>query len=277
MPKPQAFVLIAALALTPACARPLAQVGGGATTQAAGAIDTISYADYGDLLQTHVTPEGLVDYAALQAQPEGLNAFVAQLGAVSPAAYAGWSEAEQIAFLINAYNAITLQSIINQTPLKQSIRDIPGVWNFKQHQVMGQGLTLDAIEHDILRKDFAEPRIHAALVCAAISCPPLRQEPFTGDSLDAQLDDQTRRWLTGPHGIAIDRDQNRVAISAIFKWFGQDWETQYAAPDRFTGNAQERAALNFISGYLSPEDSAYLAEGGYRLGYLDYSWALNQQ
>ncbi len=275
MLKPIPLLLVAAIALAPACAPPSIQAPADSVT--AAVTEPLDYGDYNDLLKTYVSPTGLVDYGALQAQPAVLESFVAKLGAVSPAAYDSWSEADQIAFLINAYNALTLQSIIAQNPLKQSIRDIPGVWNFKQHRLLGQGLTLDAIEHDILRRQFSEPRIHAALVCAAISCPPLRQEAFTGGDLNAQLDDQVQRWLTSPHGLQIDRDQNRVAISAIFKWFGEDWEAQYAAPDQFTGSPRERGALNFISSYLSPGDRAYLAAGDYRLSYLDYDWALNQQ
>jgi hypothetical protein len=273
MPKPFSVVLVAAIAFTPACALPLGQ----ATAPIAATQDSIDYTTYAEILKTYVSPQGLVDYEALQAEPEALNSFVAQLGAVSPTAYEDWSQPEKIAFLINAYNAITLQSIIAQQPLKQSIRDIVGVWNFKQHPLLGQGLTLDAIEHDILRQDFTEPRIHAALVCAANSCPPLRQEPFTGAALDTQLEDQTQQWIDGPHGFSIDRDQGQVAISKIFQWFGEDWQTQYAAPDEFTGNPTERAVLNFIGNYVSPSDRAYLAAGDYDLRYLDYDWALNQQ
>lgn len=278
MLKPLPFALLAAIALTPACALP--QSSGqttAASTQGATTLNTIDYAAYAEILQTYVDAEGLVDYSALQAERASLDGFVAQLGAISPTAYEGWSEADQIAFLINAYNAITLQSIIDQQPLKASIRHIPGVWNFRQHPVLGQRLTLDAIEHDILRPDFSEPRIHAALVCAAISCPPLRQEPFTGANLEEQLDDQTQRWLDGPHGLSIDRSQNQVAISSIFDWFGEDWQPRYDAPDQFTGSPKERAALNFIGNYLSPDDQAYLAEGNYRLSYLNYDWALNEQ
>lgn len=276
MLKPLPLVLMAAIALAPACASsvPLVQ---GINQVTAQTIESISYDDYGDILQAYVSPSGLVDYAALQANPEALNDFVANLGAVSPAAYEGWSETDKIAFLINAYNAITLQSIIDQQPLKESIRDIPGVWNFRKHPLLGQELTLDTIEHEILRKQFPEPRVHAALVCAAISCPTLRQEPFTGDRLDEQLDDQVQRWLDSPHGVVINRDQNRVAISSIFKWFGEDWEAQYTVADQFTGSPKERAALNFVSAYLDASDRAYLAKGDYKLDYLDYDWSLNKQ
>lgn len=105
-----------------------------------------------------------------------------------------------------------------------------------------------------MRKDFQEPRIHAALVCAAISCPPLRQEPYIGENLDEQLDDQVCKWLSSPIELQIDRTQNRVAISSIFDLFGEDWQTKYAIEGTFTGNAKERSALNFISNYVNLED-----------------------
>ena len=142
---------------------------------------------------------------------------------------------------------------------------------------MGQSVTLDTIEHEILRKEFQEPRIHAALVCAAISCPTLRQEPYTGDSLNQQLDDQVRKWLSSAHGLKIDRAQNQVSISSIFDWFGEDWQAQYAAEETFAGSPKERAALNFISNYVSSEDKEYLVQGNYKLDYLTYDWSLNRQ
>jgi len=279
MLKPTALIVMGAIALLSSCTTPIAKSQNDSTpTQTSvGATAPFSYEDYATVLQTYVDEDGLVDYVALQANPAPLKAFVEMLGAVSPSTYDAWSEQEKIAFLINAYNAITLESIIDQNPLKNSIKDIFGVWNFNKHTVMGQSMTLDTLEHEILRKDFQEPRIHAALVCAAISCPPLRQEPFTGAGLDAQLTDQVQRWLTGPHGLKIDREQNQVSISAIFDWFGQDWQPQYAIEGAFTGSEKERAVLNFISNYVSADDQEYLKQGNYKLGYLDYDWALNRQ
>lgn len=273
------FLLMGVIAVLAGCtsASPPAQ-NGSQTTQVAVASSTpLSYKDYETVLRTYVNANGLVDYPALQANPQVLKGFIAQLGAVSPDTYAAWSDNEKIAFLINAYNAITMESIIDQNPLKGSIKDIFGVWNFKKHTVMGRSLTLDNIEHNILRKDFQEPRIHAALVCAAVSCPPLRQEPFTGEKLEAQLDDQVRKWLSSPKGLQIDRTQNRVAISSIFDWFGEDWQTQYAIDGKFTGSAKERSVLNFISNYVNPEDKEYLEQGNYKLSHLNYDWSLNRQ
>jgi type IV secretory pathway TrbF-like protein len=279
MLRPRLFLLIGAIVVLAGCASPppLAQDGNQTTEALVASSDPLSYEGYETVLRTYVNADGLVDYPALQVNPQGLKDFVAQLRSVSPDTYAAWSENEKIAFLINVYNAITLESIINQNPLKGSIKDIFGVWNFNKHTVMERSLTLDNIEHDILRKDFQEPRIHAALVCAAISCPPLRQEPYTGENLDEQLDDQVRKWLSSPNGLQIDRTQNRVAISSIFDWFGKDWQTKYAIEGTFTGSAKERSALNFISNYVNPEDKEYLEQGNYKLNYLNYDWSLNRQ
>jgi Protein of unknown function, DUF547 len=278
MLRPRLLLLIGAIAVLAGCASipPLAQNQSQTTELPVASSAPLSYADYGTVLRTYVNADGLVDYPALQANPQVLKDFIVQLGSVSPDTYVAWSKNEKIAFLINAYNAITLESIVNQNPLKGSIKDIFGVWNFRKHTVMGRSLTLDNIEHDILRKDFQEPRIHAALVCAAISCPPLRQEPYTGENLDKQLDDQVRKWLSS-QGLRIDRTQNRVSVSSIFKWFGEDWQKTYAANDKFVGNEKERAVLNFISNYVSPEDKNYLEQGDYKLEYLNYDWLLNKQ
>lgn len=277
MLKTVSFVLVAVIAVLSGCASPspLTQESN-QPTQTASAVP-LSYANYDKILQTYVNAQGLVDYPALQANPQPLKDFVAEIGAVAPSTYAAWSNADKIAFLINAYNALTLESIINQKPLKKSIKDIFGVWNFTKHTVAGDAKTLDDIEHNTLRKNFNEPRIHAALVCAAMSCPPLRQEPYTGAKLNEQLNDQVRRWLSSGQGLEIARAQNQVAVSSIFKWFGNDWQKSYSIAEGFTGSPTERAVLNFISRYVNPEDKAYLTQGSYQLNYLNYDWSLNRQ
>ena len=235
-----------------------------------------SYQDYAQVLQTYVDDRGLVNYSGLQTNRAQLDRFVQAMGAVPQAVYQSWSEPKRLAFLINAYNAFTLQSIIDQNPLKSSIRRIPGVWKRRKFLVAGEQKTLDNIEHATIRKEFNEPRIHAALVCAAISCPPLLNEPYTEDKLEEQLEDRSARWINGKHGLAIDHNSNTVAISAIFKWFGEDWLEQYQT-EQFKGNAKERATLNFASQYLKPENSQYLKQGNYKVKYLDYDWSLNKQ
>ncbi len=247
------------------------------STDTVAVAESLNYQDYAEVLQTYVNNQGLVDYEALQTNRKQLDKFNQALGAVSPNTYNSWSEAEKIAFLVNAYNSFTLESIIDQNPLKKSIRDIPGVWRRRKFQIAGESKTLDNIEHDILRKNFNEPRIHAALVCAAISCPPLRNEPYLAEKLDSQLDDQVKQFLASPHGLKIEREKNRIALSSIFKWFGEDWLTSYSIENKFTGNRREKAILNFISQYLDQSEQEYLEQGQYKISYLDYDWSLNKQ
>lgn len=235
------------------------------------------YEIYGEILSTYVDDDGLVDYQALQQNRQPLDEFLAAIALISDETYESWPEAEQIAFWVNAYNAFTLASIINEAPIKSSIKDIPGVWRFNEHAVQGKSITLDHIEHQILRVDFNEPRIHAALVCAAMSCPPLRDEPFTGEDLDAQLDDQVEQFLAKSDGLDIDQAAGVVHLSQIFDWFGGDWAATYWTEDGFTGNTAQKSVLNFASTYVSAEEAAYLQSGDYEVRYFDYDWSLNSQ
>ena len=238
---------------------------------------SFDYQDYAEVLQTYVDKAGLVDYAGLQANRGQLDRFNQSLGAVTPETYAAWNEAEQIAFLSNAYNAFTLQSIIDQDPIKDSIRDIRGVWNKRKFNVAGEEKTLDNIEHDTLRKDFNEPRIHVALVCAAISCPPLRNEPYLAEKLDAQLNDQTAKFAQSGKGFSIDSQDDQVNLSSIFKWYGKDFIETYGVDNEFDGNEQQRAVLNYFSTQLNPQYSQFLKQNEYKVKYLDYDWSLNKQ
>jgi Protein of unknown function, DUF547 len=250
------------------------------TNVSSGRIETTPFSttNYAAVLSRYVNDDGLVNYTALQSDRQQLDTFNTAIGTVTPATYKSWNDQQKIAFLMNAYNALTLQSIIDQKPLKASIKDISGVWNGRRFQVAGESRTLDNIEHDILRKKFAEPRLHVALVCAALSCPYLRNEPYDGDRLDEQLNDQVRRFLASPtKGFRIDRVNNRVYLSSILKWYGDDWKAGFAIERGFAGSAKEKAVLNFISQYVSREDQEYLEKGGYEIRYLDYDWGLNGQ
>lgn len=237
----------------------------------------LTYDDYAKILTQYVNEQGLVNYESLQANRQPLDRFTTALAQVAPSTYDAWDKHEKMAFWINAYNAFTLQSIIDQKPLKASIRDISGVWNRRKFAIAGQSKTLDNIEHDILRKEFKDPRIHMTLVCAAKSCPPLRQEPYVATKLLKQLDDQSHRFLASPHGLKIDPTAGKVYLSRIFDWYGDDWKTQYGIENTFAGNAKEQSVLHFISSYISPTDVPHLKAGKSQIQYLDYDWALNRQ
>ncbi|MGK7909730.1 MAG: DUF547 domain-containing protein [Synechococcus sp.] len=232
---------------------------------------------YAEVLATYVDERGLVDYEGLQANREPLDTYLADLAALDEATYNSWSEDEQIAYWVNAYNAITLMSIIDQDPIKPSIKDILGVWRVRRHAVYGGEKTLDGIEHGILRKFYDEPRVHAALVCAALSCPLLRAEPYVGELLDAQLDEQVEQWLAKSDGFRIDREGNTVYLSKIFDWFTSDWEPSYGVEEGFTGNSAQKAVLNFVSQYADEGDIDYLKAGDYEVKFFDYDWSLNVQ
>ena len=246
------------------------------------------YDDYAAALKAYVDDQGMVDYQGLKADSRRLDAFLGKLAALDPKVYGGWDEKAKIAFWTNAYNAITLKVIIANYPIKSSflksvaypknsIRQISGAWDGVKSVVMGKKMTLDEIEHQVLRKEFNEPRIHMALVCAAMGCPPLRNEPFTGGKLDAQLKDQTVRFLKNPKKFLIDRPT--VRLSPIFKWFGKDFVKTYKTDKPFAGGSKsQRPVLNFISKHLDENDVLYLSSAKkLDVEYLGYDWALNEQ
>lgn len=236
----------------------------------------------------YVDERGLVRYGDLKAHRLVLDRFVSELQVLDPSTYANWPSSSQLSFWINAYNGLTLLAIVNHYPIQptflaslqfpdNSIRQIPGVWDELQFRVMDRPLTLDGIEHGIIRKEFDEPRIHMALVCAAMGCPPLRTEPYAGDRLDSQLDDQTRRFLSSPSKFRIDRKRDVVSLSPIFDWYGSDFVRRYEPTSGFDDQGTVRSAvLNFIGDYLNPKSRNYLEHGTYRVSYLDYDWSLNE-
>lgn len=245
--------------------------------------------DYGVVLKTFVNDKSMVSYEKLKARPQRLEAFVSAIGKIDPGRYEKWDRKDKIAFWLNVYNGLTLKAIIDHYPIKaslfksliyppNSIRQIPGVWDKIRFDVMGRKLTLGDIEHKILRIKFAEPRIHMAMVCAAMGCPPLRNEPYVGAKLDEQLDDQTRRFLANPEKFRIDRSEDRLYISPIFKWFAGDFVKSYSPEANIRErDKQESAVLNFVASYLTETDRNYVLGGQYDVKYLKYDWSLNEQ
>ena len=139
-------------------------------------------------------------------------------------------------------------------------------------------MTLDAIEHEVLRAKFKEARIHMAIVCASIGCPYLRKEPYTGDLLSEQLDEQSRKFMSSSDKFRIDKENNVVYLSPIFDWFGEDFVKTYTPESGFEEyGARERAVLNFVSRYASDLESSHLKKEKYRIKYLEYDWSLNEQ
>jgi hypothetical protein len=159
---------------------------------------------------------------------------------------------------------------------KNSIRQISGVWDEIKFNIMGKKYTLEHIEHKILRVKFNEPRIHMAMVCAAIGCPPLRNEPYMAGKLDAQLEDQSIKFLANPEKFRLE--ETVVYLSPIFKWFASDFVKTYGKGGLFAGNAEAKGAvLRFISEHLDETIKKEMESKKLKIKYLDYDWSLNEQ
>lgn len=247
------------------------------------------YSDFADALKINVDDVGMVNYKKLKAEPEKLRAFITELRNLDRKDFDKWSDNEKISFWLNAYNALTLKAIIDNYPIKSSffksriypknsIRQIAGVWDKINFKVMGQNLTLGHIEHKILRVKFNEPGVHMAMVCAAMGCPSLRNEPYIGDKLQEQLDDQALRFLANPAKFKITRADDRIYLSPIFKWFAADFIKKYG-PKKSIGrhNKDKSAVLNFIASYLDKVQKDYVLAGKFKIKYLKYDWSLNEQ
>ncbi len=234
------------------------------------------------LLQRHVKAlpdEGgtRVDYAGMATEQARLDAYLQQLAVVPEAEFASWPAAQRLAFLINAYNAGTVQLVLTRYPELKSIKDL-GTWLVTPWrrpwvQLFGRLHTLDEIEHQLIRAPgvYDEPRIHAAVNCASISCPPLRAEAYRGDKLEQQLQQQWEWFLRDRRQNRFDRDRQRLMLSKLFDWYEDD----------FVGAAQaQRNLAEFAAAHaeLLADDQAArtaLASGSVRIGFSPYDWSLN--
>jgi len=240
-----------------------------ATSLLATPAAALDLALYARLLAAHTRPvpdpAGVrVDYEALRASADW-RALVASLAASDPARLA--SREERLAFWIDAYNVLAIELVVRHGPVA-SIREIGSllrpVWKREAGRIGGRAYSLDEIEHEILRKA-GEPRIHAAIVCASVSCPSLAREPFRAESLDAQLTAALRGFLADPRkGSRLDAERGVLVLSPIFDWFGEDF-------------APAGGALAFVRPHLPDATRAWLAahEGRVALDWFDYDWSLN--
>jgi hypothetical protein len=221
-----------------------------------------------------------VDYGLLSKQPDKLNEYLTTLSLVKQNEYQLWTADEQLSFLINAYNGFTLQ-LINQNYAKfqsgkvESIKDLGSFfsspWKKSFFTLLDEKHSLDDIEHNMIRIWFERPRIHAALVCAAVSCPPLRNQAFIADKLEHQLDDQMRQFLSDEQRNTLNLDDNRLQLSAIFKWYGEDFEK---------GQQGFNSLKDLIKVYQEdmaddPLQLTWLQKQNFSIRYLDYDWRLN--
>lgn len=232
-----------------------------------------SHALWTEVLREHVRDDRF-DYAKLKQDRSKLDLYLKQIYAVRPAALESWSRNERYAYWINVYNASAVSLVVSEYPVK-SIKDIGGFFSsvWKKEFIPleplhpkgdDDALSLDDVEHAILRPRFEDARVHAAVNCASVGCPPLRSEAFVAERLDEQLDEQVRAWLADPRRNRYDRSEETIRVSEIFDWFGEDFE-------RDAGSVEA-----WIAKYAPADEAAWLKGAQkVRRKYLDYSWKLN--
>lgn len=239
-----------------------AVVAVGALGSLASAGQSIDHSDFDALLKRYVDGKGLVDYKTWKEKDaKALDKYVDRL---ADAKLDGVSREEKLAFYMNAYNAITIKTVIDHYPVK-SIKDISGAWNGQSWTVAGQKMSLDDIEHKTLRK-MGEPRIHFAIVCASKGCVVLRNGAFTADKLEDQLEDQVQKCFTNPEKLKIDRESKVVHAIKIFDWFGEDF------------GASDTQRLTWIGKHVKdPADRKVCLDNDATLKFVDWDWALNER
>jgi len=228
---------------------------------------TFDHSKFDQALKKYVDDKGLVDYNSI-AKDSGFSEYVQSL---QTAKVEEFSRDGQLAFWINGYNAVTIDKVIKKKP-KKSVREtfIPGVWTAtkfftsREHIVAGKRLSQDDIEHEILRKQFKDPRIHFAIICASMGCPPLPRLAYTEENVQTRLEEETRKYLNSPRGTRIDRAENTLHVSKLFDWFATDFIQKSGS------------TLAFMRLYLNEETLSFL-ERDPMISYLEYNWALNAQ
>jgi len=237
-----------------------------------------AYGQWGALLKKHVrwladNKQSRVAYAGMAADRDALKGVLSSFSAVTPAAFAGFSRSQQMAFLINAYNAFTIELVLTEYPNLKSIKDIGSIvrspWKKSFYVLLGEQRNLDWIEHEQLRPRYNDPRIHTAIVCASIGCPALKPEPYTAERLDEQLEDGMRRFLGDP--TRNRASASKLEVSSIFKWFRDDFEKGHQGfrklDDVFARYAAQLSDVPAVQEQLKAQKLAP--------EFLDYDWSLN--
>jgi len=266
----RSFVWVAAALLVAATPRAQESLG-----------DAARRKTYDTILDLNVR-DGWVYYRALRADRGKLDGYVNLLATT---AVDKLSKDERIAFWLNAYNALVLKTVVDHYPIQKrsaeypdhSIRQIPGAFERLQHKVAGRTLTLDQMEQTVL-PEFKDPRVYLALGRGAVGSGRLRSEAFSGAQLEHQLTEVAHECVSRPECVHIDRDNNKMNISAIFSWREKEFVPAFAdkAPPPFASRSPvERAVLGFIQPKLLTTEKEFLEKNAFQVIYMPFDWKLN--
>lgn len=252
------------------CAGPTVTVGVNVPPAQRVSVDKVNHSTWDRLLKKYVDANGYVAYAAWHASAADQKALNDYLNHLSEASFGRESSKEaQIAFWINAYNAVTVKGILREYPttsIRNHTAKVYGynIWKDLQLVVAGKSHSLEGIEHEVLRK-MGEPRIHFAIVCASIGCPRLLNEAFTADRLDEQLTANAKAFFADRTKFVADARAGMISVSPILDWFGKDF------------GADTSAQMRSIAPYLSESAQPLAKSDSVRVKFLDYDWNLNDQ
>ena len=252
-----------------------------AATNAALAFDQ-AHAAWDALLKRHVIVakdgnSSRADYAAFRADSGALQSYLGELSSVTQAEYGGWTREQQLAFLINAYNAFTIKLVLTRYPDLKSIKDLGSFlkspWKKEFFMLLGTGRSLDGVEHGLIRAAgvFDEPRVHFALNCASIGCPMLREEAYVAERLGVQLEDAVTRFLGDRSRNRYDPASGGLEVSKIFDWYKEDFEKG----GRGTGSVSRFLARHADLLADGAAARSTVRQGNVPIRYLDYDWNLN--
>jgi hypothetical protein len=232
-----------------------------------GIANTFDHSKFDMVLKQYVDEKGLVDYNGI-AKDRQFSEYMQSLerAKVEDLSYDG-----KLAFWINAYNAVTIDKVIKKKP-KKSVREtlVPGLWTSTkffttpEHTVSGQELSPDDIQKEILFKNFQDPRIHFAIICASSGCPPLPRIAYTEMNVQTRLEEETRKYMNSRRGTRIDRVENKLYVSKLFDWYDDDFIQKSGS------------VLGFMRPYLREQTLAFI-ERNPKISYLEYDWSLNAQ
>lgn len=245
---------------------------------------------YDSLLKQYVNEKGLVDYRGIKENKKQLTAYLKKLEQVDPGDFKKWSRHEKMAFWINAYNAITIEGVVRNYPIKygslmarvrfpkNSIRQLGDFWETVFIRVMGKDITLNKIEHQILCRKYKDPRVHGVLVCASMGCPRLSRHAYTAPHLNAPLDSASRAFIRNPDKVRLEEKTNTLYVSAIFDWYREDFKATPQAESKFKFYHEDmQGVMEFLFRYLPESQKNYILRNKPDIEFSDYSWVLNDQ
>ena len=223
--------------------------------------DVVDHSSFGELLEEYVDDDGQIDYARWHGSDEARQALSSYLDEVGSTSARGESRDAVLAYLINAYNALVIDDVLDRWPV-ENVTEEEGFFDKKRHRVARGTMTLDELDKEYIRERFGEPRINFVLVCAAKSCPPLRSEPLTADNLEKSLAEATRAYIPK---VTEQVGENRVRTSKLFEWYTEEFEEDAGS------------LATYLAHYVTDDELKKLLESDdIDIVFDDYDWTINQ-